>query len=58
MVTFLAYVNHPGSQEDVVSYCEPAQILMEDASFWGQDFPLPSGFGCHMSASLHLYAAG
>ena len=57
-VTFLAYVNQPGSQEDVVSNWEPAQSLMEDVSFWGQDFPLPSGFVCSaVPASLPLYAA-
>ena len=30
-VTLLADVNHPGSQEDVVSNWEPAHSLVEDA---------------------------
>ena len=30
-MTLLAYVNHPGSQEDLVSNWEPAHSLVEDA---------------------------
>ena len=33
--TLLADVNHPGSQEDVVSNWEPAHSLVEDACLWG-----------------------
>ena len=35
-------VNHPGSQEDLVSNREPAHRLMEDAGLWGRDCPLPA----------------
>ena len=47
--TLLADVNHPGSQEDVVSSWEPAHSLL-----WGRDCssPLPSGSGCQKPASL------
>ena len=31
MATLLADVNHPGSQEDMVSFWEPAHSLVEDA---------------------------
>ena len=58
--TLLADVNHPGSQEDMVSNWEPAHSLVEDASLWGRDWssPLPSGSGCHVSASLPLTERG
>ena len=57
-MTLLADVNHPGSQEDVVSNWEPAHSLMEDAGLWGREWssPLPSGSGCHPLASLPLVA--
>ena len=50
----LVDVNHPGSQEDVVSNWEPARSLVEDATLWGRECssPLPSGLGCHTPASL------
>ena len=53
-MTLLADVNHPGSQEDVVSNWEPARSLVEDATLWGRECssPLPSGLGCHTPASL------
>ena len=52
--TLLADVNHPGSQENVISNWEPAHSLVEDASLWSQDWssPLPSSSGCHPPASL------
>ena len=62
--TFLADVNHLGSQEDVVSNKEPAHSLVEDAGLWGWDCPLPSDSGCRPLASLppagrrDLYTAG
>ena len=39
-VPLLADVNHPGSQEDVVSKWEHAHSLVELASLWGRDCPL------------------
>ena len=51
-VTLLADVNHPGSQEDLVSNWESAHSLVEDASLWGRDCPLPTGSGCPTPASL------
>ena len=35
VVTLLADVNRPGSQEDLVSNWEPAHSLVEDAGLWG-----------------------
>ena len=34
-VTLLADVNHPGSQEDMVSNWEPAHRFVKDAGLWG-----------------------
>ena len=34
-MTLLTDVNHPGSQEDMVSNWEPAHSLVEDAGLWG-----------------------
>ena len=53
-MTLLADINHPGSQEDIVSNWEPAHSVVEDASLWGGDCPLPSGSGWHIPASLPL----
>ena len=50
-VTLLAFVSHPGSQEDFVSNWEPAQFG-RGCHLWGQDCLLSSDFGCHPSASL------
>ena len=58
LTTLLADVNHPGSQEDVVSNWEPAPSLAEDAGLWGRDCPLPSGSGCHMPAFLPPVGGG
>ena len=58
LTTLLADVNHPGSQEDVVSNWEPAHSLAEDAGLWGRDCPLPSGSGCHMPAFLPPVGGG
>ena len=52
--TLLADVNHPGSQEDVVSSWESAHSLVENVYLWGRDCPLPSGSGCCPPASLPL----
>ena len=51
-VPLLADVNHPGSQEDVVSKWEHAHSLVELASLWGPAYPLPSGSSCCTPASL------
>ena len=39
VLTLLADVNHPGSQEDLVSNWEPAHSLVEDASLWAEISP-------------------
>ena len=59
VVTLLADVNCPGSQEDMISNWEPAQFDRR-CSLWGQDCssPLPSGSGCHTAASLALGREG
>ena len=53
-MTLLADVNHPGSQEDMVSNWKPAHSLVEDTHLWDQDWSshLPSNSGCHSPASL------
>ena len=40
-VTLLAYVNRPGSQEDLVSYWGPAHSLVEDAGSGAEIAPRP-----------------
>ena len=52
-VTLLADVNHPRSQEDVVSNWQPAQFA-GGCDLWGQycSHSLPSSSGCHIHASL------
>ena len=40
-MTLLADVNHPGSQEDLVSNWEPAHSLVEDATSGAEFAPLP-----------------
>ena len=37
---------------------EPAHSVVEDASLWGGDCPLPSGSGWHVPASLPLAGGG
>ena len=54
MATLLADVSRLEFQEDMVSNCKPAHSLVEDASLWGQNCPLPSGSGCRLPASLPL----
>ena len=49
--TLLADINHPGSQEDIVSNWEPAHSVVEDAGLWGRDCPLPSISDCSTPAS-------
>ena len=52
-VTLLADVNHPGSQEDLVSTWEPAHNLVEDAIFGAKIFPpLPALAVAHLPLSL------
>ena len=47
-------------QEDMVSNWKPAHSLVDDAGLWGRDWssPLPSGSGCHTTASLPLVGVG
>ena len=40
-MTLLVDVNHPGSQEDMVSNWEPAHILLEDAVSGAKIAPCP-----------------
>ena len=51
-VTLLADVNHPRSQEDLVSNWEPAHSLVENAISGAVIAPLPFGSGCCPAASL------
>ena len=54
-MTLLADVNHPGSQEDVVSNWESAHSLVEVPSLWQKlQKPLAFGSGCHRPAFLPL----
>ena len=53
VVTFLANVNFPGSQEDMVNDWQPAHSLAGDAvSGVDCSSPLPFTSGCHTPASL------
>ena len=54
----LVGVNHPVSQEDLVSIWEPAHSLVEDALSGAEIVPSPSGSGYRLSASLPLVGAG
>ena len=56
--TLLADVNHPGSQEDVVSSWESAHSLVENVYLWGRDCPLLFDSGYCLPASLPLVAGG
>ena len=51
--TLLADINHPGSQEDIVSNWEPAHSVVEDAGLWGEIAPcLPALAGTHLPLCL------
>ena len=56
VATLLANVNHPGSQEDLVSNWEPAHN--RGCCLWAQVCPLPSASGCRPAASLPLVGDG
>ena len=49
--TLLVDVNHPGSQEDLVSSWELARSLVEDAISGAEIAPSPSSSGCYPPAS-------
>ena len=54
--TLLADVNHPGSQEDLVSNWEPVHSLVEDAVSGAEIAPhLPALAATHLPPCLQLW---